>query len=324
MKKKLLAILTTLLFAATAITVHLYFRSDALQNAARAQAGAAHERITRRLAALPDSPRGSSLTTALSEIAAAEPTLIMIAAFDRDRTLITGVQKDRAGGETVYATVTDEYRSARQRFERLTDRYYAGGKYFAASARGTELTYVCLYPFAIARRTMVQLILEMVAIVFVIGAAVATMFFVLPKRRRESVMQDAPQGDQRTGRRTQEDARIASLMSDIIAAHRLESAAVYRLRESDGVLVLAYESSGGGFTRNERGDVVENRAVIINELAKGSPVLRNRSRELVMPLAENRRFIGALRVTARRALSGDTIAQLRKSSRELALALSGS
>lgn len=324
MKKKLLAVLTTLLFAATAIIVHLYFRSDALQNGARVQAGAAHERIARKLAALPESQRGSTLTTALSEIAAAEPTLIMIAAFDRDRTLITGAQKNRSDGESVYTTVTDEYRSGRQRFERLTDRYYAGGKYFAASARGTELTYVCLYPFSIARRTMVQIILEIIAIVFVIGAAVATAFYVLPGRRREIPMTDAPQGDQRTGRRTQEDARIASLLSDIIAAHRLEAAAVYRLRESDGVLVLAYESSGGGFTRNERGDVAETRAVIINELAKGSPVLRNKSRELVMPLAENRRFIGALRVTVRRALSGDTIAQLRKSARELALALSES
>ena len=244
--------------------------------------------------------------------------LLLIAQKDSDGNFVAGFAAPGWKKE-IYDSITNDFLDGRFPVNATKIKYYGSDKAYIIVRQLPSAQIITAFPHKYTNKLLLQVSIEMLALLAA-GISLTLLYF-----RKKSQFKPAEKSDSRKNsapKKSREniDGSVSKKLAALTSTYSLNSASIFIYNKEAKTLQKTYELKEGTFTKlAENIGETEKRAELIKELANGSPLIKNRSKNAVLPVLDGKNLLGALALSGSRALKGEELGSIKDDCRDLAL-----
>jgi hypothetical protein len=317
-------IISAILAILAAVTIYFFFRADKLESEySHILTGKFNGimELTSKNTSL-NSFSKETLKSVFTGLSTKDKSIALIAASDLSGSLVVGIKNELfIPSNDVYDDITNDFLGGRINPPKGTDhvtRYYQGKKFYIFQHSLQAGNLLIAYPYIIPGKMMIQSAIELFTIILLIIAGTGLLYVKNKNTNRGSEEIPESKTNKIENNKTYSETDITELFHELYGTLSLNAITLYLL---DGKKELSkqYEMKGKTFVKINGGKMPEKdkQKEIMNELTRGSTIVKNRSRTLIIPLNENRTLAGALYITGTNPISGRDEKNIRKTAKQI-------
>ena len=253
------------------------------------------------------------------------PDLAFATVFDPDGQIIVSLMnKD---DPEVYGQVYDDIYAGRFPVSdtgAIAEKYYKSRKYYILPARGAKGILTLVFPRSLPVAFILRFILEIIAVGCIAAACIGMIYLTLQKRLSAVNAKPKKQPKAKEKEPKKPEPKPVKKAAPKLEPFLLESfSAVAGLTGAESVLLSTISAKTGKpeyqlVSDGERiiktkikGETADTRTQILAELRRGSHILRDRSRKVLIPVIAHGVFSAIVSVSRGKKFTGRDIAQIK-------------
>lgn len=279
---------------------------------------------------------GRNLNRFLAEINRDNADMALLAVADTSGRVLAGGKNDRyIRDRALFDEITAAFGRGEFAPRKNTDyvvRYFDQTKFYIYVKDTSAGRLLIAFPYKLRGKLMVKLLLEIALIVILAVVFTTALYLYLDRRKRPIPMQIDPSTEHtaelssETGPKSEDrpeaPSGAAGALEEVSRKYAGSNISLYIVDETMHALEKHLEFADGTHVPMDgNADTIDTTDEIGDELARGSTLVLNHGRKLIIPVMYRGDLIGAVTVSRAGAFTGPEISDLKKLSAEISRAV---
>ena len=320
MNKILKSVFISILISLCAIIIYFFIRADSIKEFHDQSLSALHNNVKSTLSGFSDSKTRDETASVVKEISEKNKNILILSFTDTQNNYLGGYSNFSSSEKDsgLSDLIINDIKTSKITSGKIEPRYYGKNRYFVVKMSGNKFNFFAVYRYFLNRNILAAIAFQLSLIIFSSFIIVFSSIYLFFNNKSSSEIPQTGESVAAFNEKTFE-IFLSKKFADLSSKTDLIKFMFYLYDNSSRTLHHHYTYEKGILFKIESSDsAFGKKSELISELKKGSPVIKSRSKSVIVPVMENKNLLGALVAEKSKAINGNSLSVLKDLCRNIA------